>query len=176
MFRERATLDPTVPPNLKLLETRAPSSRGTPVFSRKDCDSESLVSSHNTKCTSEDGVLEEQPADFIEPIDILELKIQDLRAYATLDKNYLDHGEADIQEEAQELLREGYTQTRELSSEHQDYLRLAFPVYSESQLESSNQNSALLVKKAVIPTDFDDDCATDDEMVDNAKNMINKEL
>ena len=55
---------------------------------------------------------------------------------------------------------------------------LQFPVYQESDLMFLDKDTEIgrQISKSIVQADFDDDCATDDEMKNNAQRLLLKEL
>jgi DNA-binding cell septation regulator SpoVG len=58
-----------------------------------------------------------------------------------------------------------------LDEDHQDQLRLAFPLYNDRDLKFMDITHPIgyEISRSLVRADFDDDCATDEEMMENSK-------
>mmetsp|Transcript_13231 Transcript_13231/g.22450 ORF Transcript_13231/g.22450 Transcript_13231/m.22450 type:complete len:140 (-) Transcript_13231:32-451(-) len=95
-----------------------------------------------------------------------------------MEGSFIDHGHLDIQEEVETLTQEGFTRTEQLCPEQQNFLRLDFPVYTDDRLRFLDRSTEIgrQVSQSLVQAEFDDDCATDEDMKANADGMIQREL
>ena len=84
----------------------------------------------------------------------------------------LDHGHYEINEEVRNRL------VYNPSGLGESGIQLQFPVYEDKDLTMLCQDTPIChkINRCIVQAEFDDDCATDEEMMKNAVSMLNRDL